>query len=119
MNEGLIAQNRPLRRQGASLRDEKRCFLNFTTSASPLPLGIHLRMNERIPNNHKAVTVRCEHLSTFKVRNSIRIYALTFRNACNGKNGEKSPGVGKNLNSPWAWQIFKLDAKNGSLESED
>ena len=99
MNEGLIAQNRPLRRQGASLRDEKRCFLNFTTSASPLPLGIHLRMNERIPNNHKAVTVRCEHLSTFKVRNSIRIYALTFRNACNGKNGEKSPG---------GWQEFKF-----------
>lgn len=27
--------------------------------------------------------------------------------------------VGKNLNSPWAWQIFKLDAKNGSLESGD
>ena len=42
-----------------------------------------------------------------------------FRNACNGKNGENSPGVGKNLNAPWAQQIFKLDAKNGYLESGD
>ena len=35
------------------------------------------------------------------------------------KMAKNRQGVGKNLNSPWAWQIFKLDAKNGSLESED
>ena len=27
--------------------------------------------------------------------------------------------AGKNLNSPRVWQIFKLDAKSGSLESGD
>lgn len=27
--------------------------------------------------------------------------------------------AGKNLNSPWVWQIFKLGAKSGSLESGD
>jgi len=27
--------------------------------------------------------------------------------------------AGKNLNSPWVWQIFKLVVKSGSLESGD